>query len=90
VADGAERVRDVLVPVYQELGLEWDPATAGSVADEAPGASFDSVAAAIRAEYEERYELEEVELDPDTLALARRLAPQHRSPGEGLPTRPAP
>ena len=33
----AERVRDVLIPVYEALGLDWDPATAGAVADEAPG-----------------------------------------------------
>ena len=34
VVAGRERVRDVLVPVYEALGLEWDPATAGSVEDE--------------------------------------------------------
>jgi len=31
----AERVRDILVPVYEALGLDWDPGTAGSVADRA-------------------------------------------------------
>src|SRR3954453_18516791 len=31
VAAGAERVREPLVPVYEALGLEWDPASAGSV-----------------------------------------------------------
>src|SRR5919201_5946647 len=46
VRDGA-RVRDVLVPVYGALGLEWDPATAGSVADEAPDVTLDQVADAI-------------------------------------------
>jgi octanoyl-[GcvH]:protein N-octanoyltransferase len=80
VVDGTERARDVLVPVYGELGLDWDPATAGSVAEEAAGASFDSVVVAIRAEYEARYELVEAELDEDTLALARRLAAEHRAP----------
>ncbi len=33
VVRGAEQIREVLVPVYEALGLEWDPATAGSVAD---------------------------------------------------------
>ena len=31
------RVRRVLVPVYEALGLDWEPATVGAVADEAPG-----------------------------------------------------
>ena len=34
---GRERVREPLVPVYAALGLDWEPASAGSVADEAPG-----------------------------------------------------
>ena len=34
VVDDAERVRDVLVPVYEALGLDWRPATVGSVAEE--------------------------------------------------------
>jgi octanoyl-[GcvH]:protein N-octanoyltransferase len=80
VAEGADRVRDALVPVYAELGLEWDPRTAGSVADEAPANGFQEVAAALRSEYERRYELVEAKLDEDTLALARRLAPEHRPP----------
>jgi len=78
VVDQGERVRDVLVPVYEALGLEWDPATTGSLAAEAPGIGWDDVAAAILAEHGE---LEEAELDPETLALARRLAPEHRAPG---------
>src|SRR5688572_12393638 len=37
VVDGAERVRAVLEPVYSALELEWDPRTAGAVADELGG-----------------------------------------------------
>ena len=73
VASGEERIREVLVPVYSALGLEWDPSTAGSA-----GSSFEHLLAAVRAEYEERYALEEAALDDETLALARRLAPEHR------------
>lgn len=83
VAGGAERVRDVLVPVYAALDLEWDPATAGSVGAEAPGAGLEDVERAILAEYAELGDLEEVELDADTLALARRLRAEHLSP-EGV------
>jgi octanoyl-[GcvH]:protein N-octanoyltransferase len=82
VAAGADRIRDVLVPVYRELGLEWRPATAGAVADELAGVGFDAVHDALLAQYAERYELVEARLDERTLALARRLAPEHRSPGE--------
>ncbi|HZD23727.1 MAG TPA: hypothetical protein VE569_10055, partial [Acidimicrobiia bacterium] len=37
VVDDAHRVRDVLIPVYRALGLDWDPRTAGSLADRSPG-----------------------------------------------------
>lgn len=80
VTGGAERVRDVLVPVYRDLGLDWDPATAGATADEAPGATWEAVRDALIAEYAALGELERASLDDDTLALARRLAPEHRPP----------
>ena len=80
VVDGAERVREILVPVYAALGLEWRPDATGSVAAEAPGTSWDQVADAILAQYARRYELEAGELDEETLALARELAPGHLSP----------
>ena len=81
VVAGAERVRDALVPVYAALGLAWKPETTGSVAGEAPGAAWRSVVEAILAEYAARYELEVAGLDEQTLELARRLAPEHRSQG---------
>src|SRR5436190_327614 len=34
VATGADQIADVLVPVYEALELDWDPATSGSVAKE--------------------------------------------------------
>jgi octanoyl-[GcvH]:protein N-octanoyltransferase len=80
VADGAGLVTEALVPVYEALGLEWDPATSGSVAAEAPGTGLGQVVEAIRAAYALDYELVDAELDPGTLELARRLAPEHRSP----------
>jgi octanoyl-[GcvH]:protein N-octanoyltransferase len=80
VVSGAELVREPLVPVYEALDLDWDPASAGSVADEAPGAGFDEVMEVIRAEYAREYELSHVELDEETLVLARRLAPEHEAP----------
>jgi len=81
VVDGAAEVRDVLVPVYAALRLDWRPKTTGSVADEVPGVSWDAVRDAMLAGYGERFELQPVDLDPETLELARRLAPEHLSPG---------
>ncbi|HEY6779495.1 MAG TPA: hypothetical protein VI111_01000 [Thermoleophilaceae bacterium] len=111
VAAESQPVRDVLMPVYAALGLEWEPTTAGAVAEEAGFAlgrdtatasdrtasdqttrgSADGEAAVLRRdpwlvvrdalldEYAARYELVEVEPDGDTLALARRLMPEHRA-----------
>ena len=81
VVDGAADVRDILVPVYAALGLNWRPQTTGSVAEEVPGTTWDAVRDAILAAYGDRYELEPVEPDHETLELARRLAPEHVSPG---------
>jgi octanoyl-[GcvH]:protein N-octanoyltransferase len=72
VAAGGGRIARVLVPVYEALGLEFEPATAGEA-----GVSLDGLVAAVRAEYGERYELQEAQLDPDTLALARALRADH-------------
>jgi octanoyl-[GcvH]:protein N-octanoyltransferase len=80
VVQNGARVRGVLVPVYQALGLDWNPSTAGSVADEVPGVSMDDAEDALIAELEELYDVDEAPLDRDTLAIARRLAPEHRSP----------
>ena len=81
VVGGAERVRDALVPVYGALDLSWDPATAGAVEDEVDGAGpspWDAVRDALLAEYGREYDIVEADLDPETIALARRLAPEHR------------
>jgi len=89
VVQGADRVKQVLVPVYAALGLEWRPETTGSVAGEAPGATWETVRGAITAEYALRHELEPAVLDPDTIRLARTLAPEHLSPdSKGSAPRP--
>lgn len=80
VVDGADRIREVLLPVYDALGLDWLPEKTGAVVDERPGVSWEDVRTAIEAEYAASYDLEAAELDDETLALAERLAPEHRSP----------
>jgi hypothetical protein len=95
VVDGAERVRAVLEPVYAALELDWDPRTVGAVEDElgaegpapsgAPasdGRLWDAVRDALLAGDSRRFELVPGELDAETLALARRLAGEHRPPAQ--------
>jgi octanoyl-[GcvH]:protein N-octanoyltransferase len=80
VVHDAERVRRVLGPVYAALGLDWDPETAGAVADEAPGAGWGDLRDALLAEYGRSRELVPSSVDEETLALARGLAGEHRPP----------
>jgi lipoate-protein ligase A len=80
VVEGAGRVNAVLGPVYDALELDWRPAATGAVADEAPGTTWQDVADAIQAEYGASYELVPGDIDAETMALARELAPEHLSP----------
>jgi octanoyl-[GcvH]:protein N-octanoyltransferase len=74
VVDGGDRIRDVLVPVYAALGLAWDPATAGDLG----GPTVEEVERAVVARLAREHDLEaQDELDPETLALARRYADVH-------------
>ena len=74
VVSEGERVGDILVPVYEALGLDWDPATAGAVADEAPGVTWGDVANALLQELPDH---EGALLDATTLAAAQRFEPEH-------------
>jgi octanoyl-[GcvH]:protein N-octanoyltransferase len=80
VVGEADRIRNVLVPVYDALGLDFEPATAGAVDDDLPSVSMDEVEEALTAELSSRYELTEEPLDPETLEFAKRLAPEHVAP----------
>ena len=81
VVEGAARVRDVLVPVYRALDLSWDPTTVGSLAEEAPGTTWDRAAQAILGRFGERRRLETGSLSAETLALAERLESRHAPTG---------
>jgi lipoate-protein ligase A len=80
VVENGARVRGVLVPVYAALGLEWNPSTAGAVSDEAVGVTLEDAEAALVEGLRGAYDIDEAPLDPETLEIARRLAPEHRSP----------
>jgi octanoyl-[GcvH]:protein N-octanoyltransferase len=78
VVASTEPIRRVLVDVYAALGLDWDPATTGAIADEAPGVGLDSVREALLAEYAARYELVPASLGELELGRARKLLARHR------------
>lgn len=77
VVGRSRQIRDVLVPVYRALGLEWDPATAGSIEDEVGAVDLARAEEAILARLRERYELVDTEVDDATLVLAKRLESEH-------------
>jgi lipoate-protein ligase A len=80
VVGESARIRSVLVPVYDALGLEFDPATAGAVEDELSPVSMDEVEEALIEQLRPGYDVTEEPLDPETLDLAKRLAPEHVAP----------
>ena len=74
VVSGEDLVREALVPVYEALGLDWDPATSGSIAAElGRDVELDEVVEALVARLDRDNVVAEAELDDDTLALARRM-----------------
>jgi lipoate-protein ligase A len=77
VVDGSQRIRNVLVPVYDALDLSWKPETVGSVADELDDVSYDDVRQAILDQFALNYDLYEGELSRDTLALAETMEERH-------------
>jgi octanoyl-[GcvH]:protein N-octanoyltransferase len=77
VVHDADTIRDVLLPVYEALGLAWEPATVGSVEAELPDVTWDQVEGAILTAFGKRFDMDEGRLEPGTLTLARDLAPRH-------------
>jgi octanoyl-[GcvH]:protein N-octanoyltransferase len=77
VVSGSDRIREVLIPVYEALGLSWDPNTTGSLEDEVPGITWDETEHAIVKAFVTRYDLKEGRVGEEALALAGALGPRH-------------
>jgi octanoyl-[GcvH]:protein N-octanoyltransferase len=77
VVDGADLIRDTLLPVYAALEVDWDPSTVGSLAAEAPGLTWDDARIALEAAFARRFDLLEGGVRTDVLAEADALAPRH-------------
>jgi lipoate-protein ligase A len=82
----ADALRHVLADVYRALELDWDPATAGGVADEVAGVTVDDVERAVLDAYASRWELVEAPLDAGTLEHADQLLPRHEVAEARLPS----
>jgi lipoate-protein ligase A len=77
VVDDGESIRDVLIPVYRALELDWDPRTCGALADRSPGLDKGKVMAAIIEAMSRRFELDSWELPPSVIDEARDLIGDH-------------
>lgn len=82
VVRDAELVNAPLIPVYDALGLSWDPATTGAVEDSLAGVTVSAVRDAFAARVMADADLVPATLEPETLELARELAPQHVPVGD--------
>jgi lipoate-protein ligase A len=71
-------IRAVLTDVYAALGLEWDPASVGSIADELRGATVEQVQAALLAPLAARYGLSPAHVTDTDREAARALLDRHR------------
>lgn len=74
---GSEPVRSVLVDAYRALGLDWNPATVGSVEDTVPGATVADVRSAVLDAYARLGELVPAALPPEVLDDAANRRERH-------------
>ena len=77
VVGNGDAVRDVLVPTYDALDIDWRPSTVGAADDVVPGLTLESVIDAIVRVVEETAALIPTEVDQVTLDRAAALAPLH-------------
>ena len=80
VVRGSQRVRDILLPVYDALQVRWDPATVGSIEDELGTVGYGEVQRVILDEFASLYDLFDGSLAADTQALAESIESEHVAP----------
>ncbi len=77
VVDGAPSIRDVLIPVYRALQIDWDPRTTGALADRAPGLDSGRVSAAVKTELSRRFDLVDMLVPDQIVDRGAELALKH-------------
>ncbi len=80
VVDGGRRIANVLGPVYRDLGIDWDPATAGDLRDRHPALSHEELILAVRRRLATMGGPEEAELPSSIIAAGATLAASHIAP----------
>jgi octanoyl-[GcvH]:protein N-octanoyltransferase len=77
VVDDGYRVRDVLVPVYRALGIDWDPRTAGALADRSAGTDNEEVARAVLNKLATRVDVVTGSIPEDIIERGRTMIERH-------------
>ncbi len=78
VVSDAARLRSVLGPVYEALGIDWDAATAGALEDAIPGVDLETVRAAILEEVGRVASVGTATISLEVAEMGRRLSATHR------------
>jgi octanoyl-[GcvH]:protein N-octanoyltransferase len=79
VVSDTDRLREVLIPVYEALELDWNPETAGSLEDELPAISIEAVRRAILDQVSMHAEVTREPLPLEVTEMGRRLSMTHRA-----------
>lgn len=77
VVGNTRATRDVLVPTYRALGIDWDPSTVGSINDITPDVDVPTVIDTIVGVVAEQQPIVPASVDAKTLARGRELASLH-------------
>jgi len=77
VVTDPDPIRAVLTDVEAALGVEWDPATGGSISEVHPEVTVEAVGQAFDAAYSTAYEVVAGEIGEETLAAAAEFRDKH-------------
>ncbi|MEX1037586.1 MAG: lipoate--protein ligase family protein [Acidimicrobiia bacterium] len=77
VVDDGDRIRDVLIPVYRALRIDWDPRTAGALADRSAGTKTGDVADAVVAQLKETTEVVSGTIPDEIIERGRTMIERH-------------
>lgn len=77
VVDEGDRIRDVLIPVYRALRLDWDPRTVGALADRSAGTKTAEVADAVVAQLKEKTDVVPGTIPDEIVERGRTMIERH-------------
>lgn len=77
VVDGADRIKDVLIPIYRALAIDWDPRTTGALAERSQGLTTETVSGAVTAVLEDHFDIVEASVPEALVDRAFGLVDHH-------------